>query len=192
MIFASCSERVDRESSLTDTIQEERITSESQVSVAEKVESDSIKIFGDPLDINALKKQSFLEITSGVLPKAESDMFYKPDEGGFFRFYYLIDKDYDDKPLFGKLKVYVPDEPGNWRADFENEYFAEIKLESDKVRLWNKLEVGTHINQLTEFVGERKHQITDSVFTADIGKYSLRAVIRRDTIKELSVGTYCK
>ncbi len=192
MALASCSEGDNQENLAKNTAKETVIKVDSSSLKKDENKVQLINSFEDPININKLKQSSFLETTSGVLRKSESKIFCKPEIDGFFRFYYLIDKTNGVNSVFGKLKVFVPDAPNNWRADFEDEHFSEIELESGRIKLWEKIGVGSSLNELSEFIGENTQNIVDSVLTAEMGKYSLRALINKDTIKELSVGKYCK
>lgn len=178
VILASCAENENQENSVNNVDEEIIVNIVDSLSIKYD-ESDNLldNKFEPPIDINEIKQLAFLETTSGVLSKSESIVFCQPEREGFFRFYFLIDKTDDAFSVFGKLKVFVPDSSNNWRADFKGEHFSEIELNSNKIKVWEKIGVGSSLNELSDFIGGRNLNIKDSLINAEIGEYSIQALI---------------
>lgn len=158
-------------------------------------ELDSLKVeqtFEDPIDIIELKGLSFLTVTSGVLSHSESKTFCKPLDHDFFGHYHLIDKSDDKFEVIGQLIVSVPKSAENWTFENDYETFVEIKLENNKVRLWEDLGVGAKAAYLENFIGDNFYYQKGTMVYAELGEYSLDATILGDTINKLTVGKYCK
>jgi hypothetical protein len=154
--------------------------------------SEERETFGEPIDILVLKGQTFLTVTSGVWPHSESKTFCKSSDHRFFGHYQLIDKSDEKFEFIGQLIVSVPNSAEGWTFDNNYETFVEIKLESNKIRIWNELGVGNKETHLIKFIGDNFSYKKGTTIYAELGDYSLNATILGDTINKLTVGKYCK
>lgn len=150
------------------------------------------KQFDSPININELKESSFLTTTSGVLTHSKSEKLCMPPKEGFFRHYQLLDESNGNFNFIGQLNVFVPEGSESWRKDYQHEIFAEIELESGKVKLWDSIRVGKSEKNLRKFIGDNFNYKKGTLIYAELEEYTLSAVILGDTISKLTVGRYCK
>ncbi|GEM_PF-6800065 len=148
---------------------------------------------GPPIDINDLKRQDWLETTSGVLSQEEKRKLCPNDSTSFFGFYYLIDRIKGGGP-FGRLIVRIREKPANWNYAATNEEFVELTLRSDRVKVWNKVAVGDHISNLMAF-GEPspdyKMGYDKGMFELSFGEYRSTCSTANDTIRVLTINRIC-
>jgi hypothetical protein len=178
-------ENLDETNLKTDTLVTNKIS-------LDKSNSEEKVTFGEPIDILELKGQTFLTVTSGVWPHSESKTFCKSSDHKFFGHYQLIDKSDGKFEFIGQLIVSVPNSAEGWTYDNDYETFVEIKLESNKIRIWNELGVGNKESHLKKFIGDNFSYKKGSTIYAELGDYSLNAIILGDTIYKLTVGKHCK
>lgn len=153
----------------------------------------SLSNLGPPIDINALKSQDWLETTSGVLSQKEQRKLCPNDSTSFFGFYNLIDKVNGGGP-FGKLIVRIREKPANWNYADTNEEFLQLTLRSDRVKVWNKVAVGDHINNLMaigELSPDHKMGYDKGMFEVLFGEYQGTCSTAADTIRVLTINRIC-
>ena len=146
-----------------------------------------------PVDIKIIKHLPGVVTTSGVLPTKESDNLCKPNTKGFFGRYYLVHKQTGVKdPVFGQLIVYFAAKEDNWKYDNNNETFAQLTLTSSKIKLWDKIKIGTTEKDLLNFIGKNFHYKKGTLIYSEINEYSLECKVLADTINKITVSKYCK
>lgn len=143
-----------------------------------------------PIDIRALKKETWLTTTSGVVTRSQWGEWEKPKGHQFFGCYYLIDRTDPDNERAGQLVVSVPVKAPDWKYDNTAEVFTEIKLTTDKVKLWNTLHVGSSSDELKAFMGSSFFYIKGTTFHGVYNDYILNGTLKDGAVKEIIVGIY--
>ena len=143
-----------------------------------------------PIDIVSLKKESWLETTSGIVGKIERSALCGIDSTGFIGFYFLIDKENNDKRI-GKLTVQHPGAPSTWAYDNVDERFVSIELSSPRVEVWNTLAVGDSSSELNAFIQGHFHYKKGTWEVATIGPYQGEFQILNDRIEMIRIRSSC-
>jgi hypothetical protein len=143
-----------------------------------------------PIDIESLKRESWLETTSGVLGKVGRSALCGIDSTGFIGFYFLIDKENKDERI-GKLTVQHPGDPSNWVYDNVEDQFVSIELNSPRIRVWNTLAVGDSSSNLEAFVRGRFHYKKGTWVVTTIGPFQGEFQILNDRIAAINVRKTC-
>ncbi len=110
---------------------------------------------------------------------------------GFFGFYFLIDRESGKGP-FGKLTVQQKGLPENWGYDDVTEEFVEIELRSNRVRVWDRLAVGSRMDSLSTFLADRFHYKKGTVHVVTIGPYKSEFRVLSDTIHDIRIMRVCQ
>jgi len=167
-------------------------TEEPQVEVAgESVETVDREHQDDaPIDILSLKKEPWLETTSGVMGNVERSAFCGIDTTGFVGFYFLIDKE-NKYERIGKLTVQHPGDPSTWVYDNVDERFVSIELNSPRIEVWNTVAVGDSSSNLDAFVQGRFHYKKGTWVVTTIGPYQGEFQILNDRIATIKVRKTC-
>jgi len=146
-----------------------------------------------PVEIKVIKNLPNIITTSGVLPTKESEKLCKQDTIGFFGRYTLVHRHRtNSEPIFGHLIVYVKGKAAGWKYNNNNETFAQLTLTSSKIKLWNKIHIGTSEKELINFIDKNFHYKKGIFIFSEIGEYSLECRIIADTINKITVSKYCK
>ena len=149
-------------------------------------------ISSPPIDIKLIKHLPNVVTTSGVLPTKESINLCRPNSKGFFGHYFLVHQQSGAKdPIFGELIVYVTGTADKWKYDNNDETFAKLTLTSSRVKLWDKINIGTSEKDLLNFIGKNFHYKKGTIIFAEINEYSLQCTVLADTINKLTVGKFC-
>lgn len=143
----------------------------------------------EPLNINSLKNEDWLETTSGIVRKSESaHLCVSGDSIGFFGFYTLIDKKLQQR--IGIIKIHTTEQI--WRKESPNERFAEIKLSSNKIAVWDSIKVGTHEASLMNFIKDRFYYRKDDMIYSVLDDYEGIFLLSNDTITEMTIRNNCQ
>lgn len=145
---------------------------------------------GPPVNIDSLKAKAWLETTSGLLSKKESELFCPKNASGHLGRYFLIDR-IEGKGPFGELTVYFSSEPGGWRYLPNTDVFAGLVLRTDRIAIWDSLSVGDPKSKVLDFIGKRFHYKKGAVLVANVGQFLCAFTILGDTIHDLSVTKSC-
>ena len=147
-------------------------------------------VLGPPIDINELKRQPWLETTSGVLGKKGASGLCPKDPETFFGLYFLIDRRRPGGPP-GRLTISKPHAPTMWRDDDQDENFVQLELSSGRIKIWDRIAVGDHEDSLMAFLGNNFRHRKVSYIVAQIGDYHVEFNMQNDTIRELTVRKTC-
>jgi hypothetical protein len=90
-----------------------------------------------------------------------------------------------------KLTIYTPRTAGTWRYADEDEEFVEISLRTNRIKLWNRIAVGSSTADLLEFFEGHPHQWQGSSIVASIGGYEGEFRIVGDSVQEVWVRRVC-
>jgi hypothetical protein len=145
---------------------------------------------GPPIDINELKRQAWLETTSGVLGKQGAAGLCPKDPNTFFGFYFLIDRSQAVGPI-GRLTISKPHAPKLWRDDDQDENFVQLELSSGRIKMWDMVAVGDHEDDLMAFLGDNFSHRKGSYIVAQVGNYYGEFNMQNDAIRELKVRKTC-
>lgn len=188
IFLIACSEvSGNNEETLDENIQETELSNDSLLIIKKEFEE-----FKAPIDMNLLKNLPDITTTSGVLPNSESTELCRPSDFGFFGHYQLLENGKYGNDFIGQLNVFVTDNAENWKFNNTNEIFSEIRLESNKIKVWGKIGVGTSQSDLREFISDNFSYKKGTIIYAELGEYTLNATILGDSINKLTVGKYCK
>jgi hypothetical protein len=143
-----------------------------------------------PIDIVSLKKETWLEVTSGVAGKVERSAMCGIDSTGFVGFYFLIDKENGGERV-GKLTVQHPGKPSDWTYDNTDERFVAFELNSPRVDVWNTLAVGDSASKIDAFVQGHFHYKKGTWIVASIGSYQGEFQILNGRIEMIKVHISC-
>lgn len=146
---------------------------------------------GEPIDINTLKRQGWLETTSGVLSRGEAEVLCPNDSTSFFGFYELIDRSTRGGP-FGRLVVRIKEKPAKWTYDDKNEEFIQLTLRSDRIKVWDEIAVGDPVDDLVAFVWNHVPYKRGTSEFVDFGGYrGWFEIADNGTIQELTIRRVC-
>lgn len=146
-------------------------------------------LIGEPVNIVAIKTLQWAIFTSGVVSSTDSKRYCSDDSLGIYGFYFLIDKEIG-API-GKLIIHTRESAQNWRADNKDEEFASIELKSNKIKVWNKISVGSTEKDVLELIGENFHYKKGTIIHADIDNYSADFTIVNDTVNKIIISKTC-
>lgn len=148
---------------------------------------------GPPIDIQALKAEPWLEVTSGVLSRKEIQLLCPDDSTYFFGFYDLIDRTKGGGP-FGKLIVRLKDKQTPWKQSDVNEEFIQLTSRSNRVKVWNRVGVGDPVAKLIALSGsssDYKAGYDKGMIEVAIGEFESTCSTVNDTIRVLNVRRKC-
>ena len=142
----------------------------------------------EPVDVQKIKNLDWVTTTTGVATNTENLKLCDWKEEGFFGFYFLINQ---EKGPVGRLTVHAKDENG-WRFDNQTDEFARIELQTNRIKIWDEIGVGSTKSQLLDFLEPYGIKTSDSIVKSRLDKYSTEFVILGDTVNRLMIERNCK
>lgn len=188
LTLTSCN-NFDRQETYSDTLTKQSVITDSAF---KGLDSANIinEYFPPPVDIYEVKHLPFLYNTCEIWSASRSKELYCPDRSKYFGRYYLVNN--TNWVRFGELVVFTTDKPQDWKYENNAETFAEIKLETADVKVWDSIGVGTKEKDLIKFFGKNKYYKMGTDLYCDLGEYTASFTILADTVNKLTVGKYSK
>jgi hypothetical protein len=144
----------------------------------------------EPIDVFEIKNLDWLTTTSGVASNTKNLKFCDWKEEGFFGFYFLIDQEKKGGPV-GRLTVHAKDKNG-WQFDNRTDEFARIELQTNRIKVWDEIGVGSTKSQLLDFLKPYDITTSDSIVKSRLDNYSAEFTIVSDTVNRLIIERNCK
>ncbi|MFW5762505.1 MAG: hypothetical protein ACOCXH_16140 [Cyclobacteriaceae bacterium] len=143
-------------------ISDSTILKEYTIEVQETKLDTSLMSILKSLNANAIKNEHGRGSTSTFLPKEYSKNYFRPDTGGFFGLYYLVNNDINVRLAYkATLVIYAKKKP--WKADNPDEILIEFTSFYHDVGVLNNLKVGDKKEAVVKQFGEPKF-VKDNVF----------------------------
>ena len=144
----------------------------------------------EPLDVFEILNLGWLTTTSGVASNTKDLKSCDWKEEGFFGFYFLIDQEKKGGSV-GKLTVHAKDEDG-WQFNNKTDEFARIELQTNRIKVWDKIGVGSTKSQLLVFLEPYDITNSDSIIKSRLDNYTAEFTIVGDTVNRLMIEKNCK
>jgi hypothetical protein len=87
--------------------------------------------------------------------------------------------------------IYKPRTAGTWRYADEDEEVVEISLRTNRIKLWDRIAVGSSTVDLLEFLNEHPHHRQGTSIVATIGGYGGEFQMAGDSVQEVRVRRVC-
>lgn len=173
------------------TTEQQAIPVPDIVETVDTLDAMDTSSLGPPIDINALKHEPWLDVTSGVLgPKDIAKICPNAPPEWFFGHYYLLDKEEISGPV-GKLTIYKKSKGKGWFQDDQDEELMQLETRSSRIRAWGKVSVGSTRDSVLAFIGQHFHYTKGLTLVASIGEYHCVFSLADGVVYEMTIRRDC-